>query len=132
VNRPTATPGALATGAARNGGGRGAAPSSPRASGAPVSRARIANSAPALPVSNAVGKFVVQIVALNDPVRAKETVQQLKDTGMPAYLVSPPATDPDGPYRVRVGPYLSREEAQKMASALEDKRHEKLWVTKEK
>ena len=132
VNRPTGTPGALATGAARSGGGRGAAPSSARVSGAPVSRARTTNSAPALPVSNAVGKFVVQIVALNDPVRAKETVQRLKDTGMPAYLVSPPATDPDGPYRVRVGPYLSREEAQKMASALEDQRHEKLWVTKEK
>jgi cell division septation protein DedD len=68
---------------------------------------------------------------LNDPLRAKDAVQRLKNGGMPAYLVNPPSTDPDGPYRVRVGPYDTREEAQKIAAALEEQRHEKVWVTRE-
>ena len=76
--------------------------------------------------------FAIQIAALNDPLRAKDAVQQLKVNGLPAYLVSPPASDPDAPYRVRVGPYRSREEAQKTAATLEAQRNEKLWVTREK
>jgi len=77
-------------------------------------------------------KFAVQIAALNDPLRAKATVQQLRDSGMPAYLMNPAPDDPDGPYRVRVGPYDSRDEAQKIAASLEHQRHQKLWVTKER
>jgi hypothetical protein len=49
---------------------------------------------------------------------------------MPAYLVAPPLADPDAPYRVRVGPYLTRSAAQETAAALEKSRGEKLWVTK--
>jgi len=75
--------------------------------------------------------FTIQIAALNDPLRAKDAVQQLKANGLPAYLVNPPASDPDAPYRVRVGPYRSREEAQKTAATLEAERKQKLWVTKE-
>ena len=83
-------------------------------------------------VPSVPGKFTIQIAALNDPLRAKEAVQQLKERGMPAYLVNPPASDPDAPYRVRVGPYESREEAQKIAVSLEQQRGEKVWVTREK
>ena len=50
---------------------------------------------------------------------------------MPAYLVGPSAADPDGPYRVRVGPYVTRAAAQDTASALQKKRGEKMWVTRE-
>jgi cell division septation protein DedD len=74
----------------------------------------------------------VQIAALNDPLRAKDAVRQLKESGRPAYLVNPPTSDPDAPYRVRVGPYESREEAQRVATSLEEQRKEKLWVTREK
>jgi len=69
---------------------------------------------------------------LSDPLRARDAVEQLKKSGLPAYLVSPPSSDPDGPYRVRVGHYESREEAQKVAASLEQQRHEKVWVTREK
>ena len=55
----------------------------------------------------------------------------LKATGLPAYLVTPPTGEPDGPYRVRIGPYLTRAAAQKTAAALEKRRGEKLWVTRE-
>jgi len=77
-------------------------------------------------------RFTIQIAALNDPIRAKEAVEKLKATGMPAYLVNPPASDPDAPYRVRVGFYDSREEAQSVAATLEAQRGDKVWVTREK
>jgi cell division protein FtsN len=50
---------------------------------------------------------------------------------MPAYLIAPPPTNPDGLYRVRLGPYQSSASAQKTAAALSRKRGEKLWVTKQ-
>ena len=75
--------------------------------------------------------FAIQIAALNDAVRARSLVGHLKASGLPAYLVEPPATDPDAPYRVRVGPYPSREEAQKVAAKLEAQRGERLWVVRE-
>jgi cell division septation protein DedD len=94
----------------------------------PAGSATVAASGP----TTGTDRFAIQIAALNDPLRAKDTVQKLKATGMPAYLVSPPPSAPDAPYRVRLGPYNSREEAQKVAATLEAQRGEKLWVTREK
>ena len=96
-----------------------------------------ASSVPATVASATVApgnsaRFTIQIAALNDPIRAKEAVEKLKATGMPAYLVNPPASDPDAPYRVRVGFYDSREEAQSVAATLEAQRGDKVWVTREK
>ncbi len=75
--------------------------------------------------------FAVQIAALSDPLRARDMVGALQAAGMPAYLVGPAAADPDGPYRIRVGPYATRAAAQETASTLQKKRGEKMWVTKE-
>ena len=88
-------------------------------------------AAPALPVrSDAAAAFAIQVAALNDPLRAREMVDALKATGMPAYLMPPPESDPDAPYRVRVGPLSTRVAAQETAATLEKNRGEKLWVTK--
>ncbi len=105
------------------------AAASPRRPMAPASRA---SSTTATNMTTAGIKFAVQIAALNDPLRAKAAMQQLRDSGMPAYLMNPAPDDPDGPYRIRVGPYDSRDEAQKVAASLEQQRHQKLWVTKER
>ena len=51
--------------------------------------------------------------------------------GMPAYLVIPPAADPDAPYKVRVGPYTTRAAAEKTALVLGQRRGEKVWVMRE-
>ena len=115
--------------------GRGNRPATsgpaPRTAPSAVSSPTVANTS-AVNVASGPGRFTIQIAALNDPSRAKEAVEKLKATGMPAYLVNPPAGDPDAPYRVRVGLYDSREEAQKVAATLEAHRGEKLWVTREK
>jgi len=89
--------------------------------GAPSAAARV----------QAAQTFAIQIAALNNPIRAKSLVQQLKAAGLPAYLVAPPPSEPDTPYRVRLGPYESREDAQRVAARLEAQRGEKLWVVRE-
>ena len=94
----------------------------------PLSGRSIPRTAATGPASRG-SAFAIQIAALNDPLRAKEIVNRLQETGMPAYLVNPPSTDPDAPYRVRVGPYATRAAAEKTAAALEKSRGEKLWVT---
>ena len=75
--------------------------------------------------------FAVQVAALRDPLRARAIVQQLSSAGYPAYLISPDATDPDGPYRVRVGGYRTRGAAAAAATRLEQLLREKLWVIRE-
>jgi len=126
ITNPTAPPRVVA--------GRGARPTTaaPRENSGATPAAPQRASTPAPRSVNVAGKFTVQIAALNDPLRAKDAVRKLKESGLPAYLVNPPASDPDAPYRVRVGPYESREEAQKAAASLEEGRKEKLWVTTER
>jgi cell division septation protein DedD len=111
----------------RGGAGAAARPAPSRPSGT----RSIPRTTPTVPVTGA-SAFAIQIAALNDPIRAREIVNRLKATGMPAYLVNPPSTDPDSPYRVRIGPYPTRGAAEKTAAVLEKSRGEKLWVTKEK
>jgi len=74
--------------------------------------------------------FTIQIAALNDPLRARGIVADLKAAGFAAYLVAPPASAPDDPYRIRVGRYTSRVAAQQTVTQLEKKLGEKLWVTR--
>ena len=76
-------------------------------------------------------QFAIQIMALNDPLRARALVKELTDAGYRAYLISPDAAEPDAPYRVRVGKFTSQEAARKAAAALEKLRGEKLWVIRE-
>ena len=106
--------------------------SSPRTTSAPPLPEKVAGTLPEKCQPPFCGRgYVVQIAALSDPRRAKDTVAALKSSGLPAYLVAPSAADADGWYRVRVGPYQSRMAAQKAAATLGKKRGEKLWVTKE-
>jgi cell division septation protein DedD len=116
-----------------------AAPSTAVARARETSRPAAPVATPSTPAARAArradlpsGPFTVQVAALNDPLRARHIVDDLQDAGFEAYLVEPPAADPDGPYRVRVGRYGSRVTAQRTADALERRLGEKLWVTKGK
>jgi cell division septation protein DedD len=109
-----------------------AAPTAARSAPATVPSPAVTTPASSPNTTAVTSTFAIQIAALHDPARARDAVQQLKSTGMPAYLVQPPASDPDGLYRVRLGPYASREEAQKVAATVEAQRGEKVWVTREK
>jgi cell division septation protein DedD len=73
----------------------------------------------------------VQVAALNDPLRARVLADTLSAAGFPAYVVSPRPSDPDGPYRVRVGRYRTRQAASGAAATLQKLRGEKFWVISE-
>jgi hypothetical protein len=59
-------------------------------------------------------------------------VSDLQASGLTAYLVEPPASDPDAPFRVRVGPFDTSTNARAAAQTLEKQRKEKLWVIRER
>ena len=77
------------------------------------------------------GTFSVQVAALDDPLRAKLMVEDLKRRGYPSYLVRPLAADPEAPFRVRVGRYGSRADADRIVKALEREGGGKLWIVKD-
>jgi hypothetical protein len=77
-------------------------------------------------------QFAIQITAVNDPLRATGIIEQLRKDGYTAYLVLPPASDPDAPYKVRVGFYSTRAEADQEARVIEKRRKEKVWVVRER
>ncbi len=95
----------------------------------PRAPARSANAARSSTVSGE--RFAIQVAAFDDPHRAKTLARELESAGYPAYIVEPPASDPDAPYRVRVGRYASRDEAARAVSELEKTRGAKLWVIRE-
>ncbi|HEX5473680.1 MAG TPA: SPOR domain-containing protein [Vicinamibacterales bacterium] len=114
------------------GAGRGRTPAAstvaaPRRS---ASGAAVIASATRRPSVNAAAvAYTIQIAALNDPLHARDMVDELKSAGFPAYLVDPLPDDPDGPYRVRVGRYRSPGLARHAVGALEKLTKQQLWVT---
>ncbi len=95
--------------------------------GAPEATARSTTSASAELNQSSEG-FAVQVIALNDPTRARAILGEMKAAGLPAYLLEPPASEPDAPYRVRLGRYTSRADAEAAALQVGKTRGEKLWV----
>jgi len=70
------------------------------------------------PAAKAGGAFVIQVAALSDAARAKELQAKIAGAGLKAYTeVVQTATGPVT--RVRVGPYASREAAEKARPSLQ-------------
>ena len=72
--------------------------------------------------------FALQVAAFDDPQRARGLIDTLKRKGLDAYLVEPPANNPNAPYRVRVGRYASRLDAERAAVEMARLAGAKLWV----
>jgi cell division septation protein DedD len=72
--------------------------------------------------------WVVQLVALKDRSAASAVVQRLSAKGYPAFVVSPSAGAPSI-YRVQVGRYNDRREAEQVARRLEKEEQFKPWIS---
>ncbi|MBK9246142.1 MAG: SPOR domain-containing protein [Burkholderiales bacterium] len=93
--------------------GAAAAPA-PAAAGAPPARPPAAAAA--------TDKFAVQVAALSTAAAAREQVARLKKAGFSAYVEA--VSTPDSTlHRVRVGPFASRDEAQRAAERLKAAGH---------
>ena len=100
----------------------------PRAATPPAekepARDAAASNAPA-----GTGGYAVQIAALNLRSEADAIARKLSAKGYAAYVLNPAAGTPQI-YRVRIGKYGSRREAETIATKLEKEEQFKPWVTR--
>jgi cell division septation protein DedD len=74
--------------------------------------------------------WVVQLAALRDRAAADVIVRRLTGKGYPAFLVPPAAGAPAPGYRVRVGRYPDRREAERIARRLEREEQFRPFITR--
>ena len=105
---------------------------------APAAPPRTAQPAPAPAESPAAAPevaepagagFAVQIAALNVRGDAEAIAKRLSSKGYAAYVMSPPAGAPTV-FRVRIGKFPTRREAENVASKLQKEEQFKPWVTR--
>ncbi|HEX7087466.1 MAG TPA: SPOR domain-containing protein [Vicinamibacterales bacterium] len=75
------------------------------------------------------GGYAVQLVALSDRAEAESIVKRLVGKGYPAYVVNPVAGKPRI-YRVQVGRFPERKEADRIAARLRAEEQFSPWVTR--
>jgi len=78
--------------------------------------------------SPAGGMFVLQVTALRESAEANQMAEGLVASGYPAFVVAPAADAPVAVFRVRVGPYADRAEAEAAGRRLEAEQRLKPWV----
>lgn len=74
--------------------------------------------------------WVVQIVALRDRGTASSIVQRLSGKGYPAFVVNPAAGAPAPVFKVQVGRYADRDEAEQVKRRLEKEEQFKPWISR--
>jgi len=91
--------------------------------------------APATPVTAApaspptrTGIWAVQVVALTDRAAATAVVQRLSAKGYPAFLVTPQAGAPVQNYKVQVGRFEDRSQAEQIAGRLKKEEQFQPWI----
>jgi cell division septation protein DedD len=115
---PAASPSRETTPAAQRGGAAAAAATTPPAAAGPAPAATPSRSG-----------YVVQIAALNVRNEAEAIAERLAAKGYSAYVESPASGSPPI-YRVRIGRFDSRREAETVAAKLEKEEQFKPWVTR--
>ena len=86
----------------------------------------IAGPASAEPAGNG---FVVQVAAVNDRREADAIAKRLAARGYPTFVTTPPKGIPKM-FRVRIGKYPTRREAESIAARLEKEDQFKPWITR--
>lgn len=87
-------------------------PAAPQQASAPTP-----SNGPSVPTVGRPGRWVVQVSALRNRVSAAEIVQSLVADGYPAFLVPPAAGSPPL-YRIQIGRYNDRSEAEQIVRRL--------------
>lgn len=109
-------------------------PPEPAPAPAPVATsARVppaAASADNLPTSGHPGTWAVQVIATRDRSVAGSVVKRLSAKGYPAFLVNPPANAAPAYYKVHVGRYTDRNEAEKVSLRIKKEEQFQSWITR--
>jgi DedD protein len=75
------------------------------------------------------GGFAIQVAALREPEEADAIVKRLAGKGYAAYVVGPAKGTPPV-YRVRVGKFKERREADTVAARLQKEEQFKPWIVR--
>ena len=114
----------------------GAAVPTPPAASAPApqntSAAAMARPAadPSVPASGKPGTWVVQVIATRDREVASSVVKKLAGKGYPAFLVSPSTGAAQPFYKVHVGRYNDRGEAEQVSTRIKKEEQFPSWITR--
>jgi DedD protein len=93
----------------------------------PASAAPEPTAAP-VPSAPAGSGFVVQVAAVNDRGEADAIARRLSGKGYPAFVTTPAGAA--RVFRVRIGRYPTRREAESIAARLEKEEQFKPWITR--
>src|SRR5436190_7786362 len=85
---------------------------------------------PAAAPAGRPGRWVVQLVALRDRAAAASIAQRLSGRGYPAFIVNPAASTPNQVYKVQVGRYDDKNEAERVAKRLEKEEKFSPWISR--
>lgn len=77
------------------------------------------------------GKFSIQVGAFGDSRAAEQLADSLRKASLQVYVSPSAAAEGDKRWRVRVGPYKTREEADQVATRLKSKEKLPTWVLTE-
>lgn len=82
-----------------------------------------------VPADGRPGRFIVQVFASQNGQAAASVVRQLAAKGYPAFLVRPAATAKPAMFRVQVGRFQDRTEAESVSRRLEKEEQFKPWIS---
>ena len=105
-------------------------PAKPTAAKAAAEAAPPAATTPAAGAAGRPGRWVVQLVALRDRGAAASIVQRLSGRGFPAFIVNPASSTPNQVYKVQVGRYDDKNEAERVAKRLEKEEKFSPWISR--
>jgi cell division septation protein DedD len=113
---------------------KSAAPASGDAKAAPPVKTPPAHETAAAetpaPAAGRPGAWVVQVVALQDRAVATSLVKRLNGKGYPAFLVTTAAGSVPRMYKVQVGRYNDKREAEQIRQRLEKEEQFKPWISR--
>lgn len=83
-----------------------------------------------LPTAGRSGTWAVQVIATRDRAMAASVLKRLASKGYPAFLVNPPANAKDAYYKVHIGRYNDRGEAEKVSLRIKKEEQFQSWITR--
>jgi cell division septation protein DedD len=83
-----------------------------------------------VPTTGRPGAWVVQVMATRDRNMATSIVKRLGGKGYPAFVVNPPAGKGPGFYKVHVGRYNDRSEAEQVSLRIKKEEQFQSWITR--
>jgi len=101
---------------------------------APVATAAHVPAAPPtadnLPTAGRPGSYAVQVIATRDRAIAGSVLKRLAAKGYPAFLVNPSANATPAWYKVQVGRYNDKGEAEKVSLRIKKEEQFQSWITR--